>query len=453
MKLDRIFSKALCLYLSLAFLIFFFIRFSGDLRDNRGQETLFIYDVNNYYSYLPAIFIHKDLTFSYPNNYWTNPAPDGTKIAKGTYGMALMYSPWFFIAHQVALSQQDEVTGYEKTYDFLINFGSFTYAVLAAFFLIKSLFYFTKPWLAALTYFGIFFGTNLYYYTVSQGAMPHSYLFLLFSLMIYLTLLWHKNPKPLYLSGLGLTLGLIILIRPTDLIVVLIPLLYGVNSKNSFVEKIKLLTKNIGPLCIAAVLFLLPFFVQMIYWKVYTDSWLFFSYGSKERFFFSDPKIWQVLFSFRKGLFVYTPIALLFMAGFFVKSAHKKQWIWPVSSLFLTTIFVVSSWWDWWFGGSFGHRAFVQYYAFLALPFSAFLQWAFRSFWRAIPVLIFCGFCIHLNLLQSAQYRHSIIHYDSMSKEAYFYAFGKTQLTKEEYEELTQLLERPNYEKAINGKR
>ena len=54
---------------------------------------------------------------------------------------------------------------------------------------------------------------------------------------------------------------------------------------------------------------------QMIYWKEMTGRWLYFSYGSDERFFFGDPAIIKGLFSYRKGLFIYTPLLLFAFAG------------------------------------------------------------------------------------------------------------------------------------------
>jgi hypothetical protein len=42
--------------------------------------------------------------------------------------------------------------------------------------------------------------------------------------------------------------------------------------------------------------------------------------------------------------------------------------IWAVSW------YVYSSWWSWWLGGSFGHRGFIEHYAFLALPLAWILE-------------------------------------------------------------------------------
>ena len=59
-----------------------------------------------------------------------------------------------------------------------------------------------------------------------------------------------------------------------------------------------------------ALMVVLVWVPQMIYWNEMTGHWLYFSYGSDERFFFGDPAIIKGLFSYRKGLFIYTPLLL-----------------------------------------------------------------------------------------------------------------------------------------------
>src|SRR6185437_14280793 len=93
-------------------------------------ETPFQWDADNYYSYLPATFIYHDLNFSYTTRYWLTTAPNGNGIAKGTYGMALMFSPFFFIGHQIAIIQHKPLTGYSTPYGMCVHYGSLLYCLL-----------------------------------------------------------------------------------------------------------------------------------------------------------------------------------------------------------------------------------------------------------------------------------------------------------------------------------
>lgn len=433
----------------------FFSFKSQDWVNRLGRPTVFSYDVNQYYSYLPAAFIQGDLSFAYEHNYWTQKTARGTQVPKVTMGMAMLYAPWFAIAHTGVLrvKPKNEITGYEAAYDRWLHRGTLVYALLAAFIMLQVLFHFFKPWIAAATYLAVFFGSNLFYYTVSQGENVHSYLFFLLSLMLWATVKVHQKPKIIWLVLLGISYGWAALIRPTLLITALFPLLYQVYDIVSLQAKGQFL-KSLGwrwLVLIAAVA--LPILPQLLYWHALTGQWLFYSYGSNEGFFWQDPKIVQVLFSFRAGWMVYTPLALFMVGGMAGLGAQWKTLRWAVLPLLLTSIYVIASWWDWWYGGAFGHRAFVHYYPFWLFPLGAAFQWLGRHpVWRYLTLAL-VGIFIYLNLFQSIQYRHNIIHYDGMTREAYWYGFGKKHLTAQGYEELRQRINRPDYEAAQKGKR
>ncbi|HNU57629.1 MAG TPA: hypothetical protein PKN30_13645, partial [Flavobacteriales bacterium] len=64
--------------------------------------------------------------------------------------------------------------------------------------------------------------------------------------------------------------------------------------------------------------------------------------------------------------------------------------------------YLIASWWNWWLGGSFGHRGFVEHYALLALPLAAcvdaLITWSRRFKW----LLLFpATFLIFLNIRMS----------------------------------------------------
>ena len=446
--------QKIALWATLLLTAFYMFDQSAKQQDTRGQKNIFIYDVNNYYSYLPAFFLHNDLSFSYPNTFWMTKSPiTGNKIAKGTMGMSIMYAPFFGIGYVHALITEDTIEDYSPPFDFWIHTGTFIYALLAAYFLMRCLMLFFKPLIAMMAYGLIFFGTNYFYYVMGIGELPHSYLFFLFSLIIWLTIRWHQTEKKWKLLTIALLSGMITLIRPTDAVIVLFPFLYGIYSKESFKNKLALLGKNWKVLLLCVPVFFLPLLPQMIYWKIYAGTFLFYSYGSEEGFFFNDPQIANVLWSYRKGWFVYTPMAVFLVLGLIPLWKKTKELALPITLIFLLTLYVVSCWWDWWFGGCFGHRAFVQYYALLIFPLAALLNFLAKKWWRFLPFAAVAIFLINLNIKQSAQFRHNIIHWDSMTKEAYWYIWGKSKVTLEDYANISKRLKAPDYEAARKGER
>jgi hypothetical protein len=428
-------------------------------------ETPFQWDVDQYYSYLPATFIHHDLSFKYTPRYWLTIAPNGNMVEKMTCGMAFMYSPFFLLGHKIAINQNSPQTGYSEPYGTCVHYGSLFYCLMGLLILSFVLRRFYSDSITALTIGTIFFATNLFHYTMQLGEMAHSYTFFLISIFTLLTCKWHEKQKSIYFLWLGLTLGLLSLIRPTDILVAVIFIGYGVKSISDFTDKMKRIIfswKNIP-------LFLLGFFVfwlpQMIYWKTRTDSFMFFSYGN-ERFFWSDPQILNFLFSYRKGWFVYTPVMLFSIIGLFFVLKHKSSpFKLPIIICLVLAIYTLSCWWCWWFGGSFGMRSMVEFYALLAIPMAAFFQYVFsvefkKQFFvfsiRAATVLGL-SFFLCLNIIQSYQIDNPkgkpLMHYDSMSKDAYWQIFGKFNLTDEDYGKFQKSLSIPDNEGALKGKR
>ena len=110
-------------------------------------------------------------------------------------------------------------------------------------------------------------------------------------------------------------------------------------------------------------------------------------------------------------------------------------------------------------------RALVQAYALLAIPLAAFYQFifsldfkrqVFTVFVRSFTIIFFSGF-VCLNLIQTYQYDHPadrrLMHYDSMSKDAYWRTFGKFDVTQEEFAKFERELVHPDNEAAVNGKK
>ncbi len=199
----------------------------------------------------------------------------------------------------------------------------------------------------------------------------------------------------------------------------------------------------------------------MLYWKAYSGNWFVFTYGAKEGFFFSDPQIYNILFSFRKGWFIYTPIMFFILIGIPYLRKTGKDLFWFSSIFFCLNVYVLSSWWDWGFGGSFGCRAIIQHYAFFVFGLASFIALVFNSFkdkkiLNAISKTILCvlfTYLIVLNYNLSWKYKYSIVHFNGMTKEAFMYVLTKGELTPAERTELNKLYKTPDLNGMLNGKR
>jgi hypothetical protein len=245
-------------------------------------------------------------------------------------------------------------------------------------------------------------------------------------------------------------LGLISLIRPTNTIILIFFLLYGVITGKDLINRLKNLAADYRYLLLMALIVVLVWVPQMIYWKEMTGHWLYFSYGSDERFFFGDPAIFKGLFSYRKGLFIYTPLLIFAFAGIISLWRKCSPHALPVTLFVPLNIYIIFSWWCWWYGGGFGQRAFIDSYALMAVSAAALLSCAFSSGrkWLRTGMITAYLILMSLGIFNNIQYYNGAIHWESMTKAAYWDSFGRIRPSAD----FLNLLEAPDYEAARAGK-
>ena len=440
---------------SLAAIIFIMIAAAwyGKNLNSWGKNRVIQNDVISYYAYLPAAFIFNDLSFEFakslPEDFdgtiWLQEAPGGKPIVRMTMGLAFLWLPFFLVAHMFAQVLPVSSYGYSWPYGFSIFIAALFYLFIGLCYLRKILLRYYSETITGITLLIVFFATNLIYYVISEPGMAHVYNFALIAAFIHFSLEWIKKPGIQHTIVMGLLAGLIVLIRPVNIIVLVFPALTGIPSVNDFAQRLKSNWKLIILAGFVAFLVLLP---QMAFWKMQTGQWLFNSYLDQGKFYFLKPNIWHGLFSFRKGWLIYTPVMFFGLLGIFWLRKKVPGLFLPVLIFVVFNIYIVYSWWCWWYGGSFGSIPMIDMYGVKAIPLAAFFQKANNSkLWlKGMAAFSFLAF-IWLNQFQMNQYRSSLLHWDSMTKEAYFSIFGKKKWP-ENYENLIKI---PDYEKALRG--
>jgi hypothetical protein len=112
---------------------------------------------------------------------------------------------------------------------------------------------------------------------------------------------------------------------------------------------------------------LLVFLPQFIYWKYAWGSFIHYSYGGEGFTNWRNPAIVPVLFSPLNGLIPYSPIVLFMLAGIIIMIYKKINNGILLLLLFALVTWITGSWHMWYFGGSYGSRPYVEYYAILSL--------------------------------------------------------------------------------------
>jgi hypothetical protein len=404
-------------------------------KHSRYNHAFIQWDGKGYWSFLPAVFIYHDLNFGFFDSidrkyyshyeYDTRREVNGRFVNKYYAGMAFMLSPFFVLGHLRTLASDFSPDGYSMYYKMFLSIGALFYCLLGLWFIDRSLarFFNTPTWARVLIMVTAVFGTNLHYYTVMEPHLSHVYSFAAVSTWLYVTLAYFRQPRRTYLWMSALLLGLIVFIRPVNGLVVLsLPFLAG--SWDALSLGSRDAVKDWKALIIAMLFAAACPFLQLLIYKLQCGNWLVYSY-TNERINLQFPHVTEFLFSYKKGLLLYTPVLGLATVLIVIGLWRKR---FALCSFFLfigAVVYVLSSWWQWWYGGSFSSRAFTEYmpFAFVALGF-AFSELRFSHIARSAITALFVVL-IAFNQFQLWQYRHAVIHWDSMTKEMYWSVFLK----------------------------
>lgn len=406
------------------------------------MKAIISWDVAGYYWYLPAFFYddpgemnnydHLQQIYNPGGNYQALKAPKGNYIMKYSCGQALMYLPAFICGHVAANVFSYTVDGFSLPYQIAINIQSLAIGCLGLWLLGKILKKYFADQVVAAAIIIIALASNYLQYSSLDNAFSHNYLFTLYCIIILLTIRWHERPQISSAILLGLCCGLAALTRPTEMITVMIPLLWAVYDRPSIIRKILMLRRNLLKIAAFFCAAIAVGILQLIYWKLYAGSWLYFSYGEDQTFSWLRPHVWNVLMSYQKGWLIYTPVMILSISGFITLYRYHRDLFFIVFIYFLVFFYLVSAWDNWLYGGSFSMRAMIQSYPLLGISLASFIEWmALRKIVTGI-VLLFIGLCIWLNGVMTYQAYFSpvgIIDGSRMNAKYYWRVFGKTKIS------------------------
>ena len=390
-------------------------------------------DAKGYYAYLPGTFVYHDLNFGffddierdkyYNENTFVDYLADykGKKYTKYYCGTALVQSPFYLVAHSYVLLFGGDPDGYSRPYLISVTVAGLFYAMLGLIYLAKLLqLNDVSDKSIAVVLLCIALGTNLFYYTIGEMGLSHVYSFCFITMFLYyLQRYIHELPKNIPWK-LFVLFGIILLIRPINgLILFAIPLL--TSSSNQLVFILKQAINKPARLVLGGVIVLSILSIQLIIYKVQLDVFWVYSY-KEEGFNWFKPNIINILFSYKKGLFLYTPIYFIATLSslYFLKWNKWKTITW-LSFFFLIT-YVFSSWWMWYYGGSFSSRVYVEYLAVFSIPLGVMLT---RITSKPIKRSLVASLLLLIIVcqIQTFQYRRNEIHWSEMTKDKYWDTF------------------------------
>jgi hypothetical protein len=412
---------------TLLFIAFFYLS-SLIFFHNWGDFMLQNGDSHGYYNYLPAFFIHHDLTDAegrqtayarhknhtdhideaftpeeMPKHFLSGITHEGRQVNYYTCGVAMLQAPFFFGAHILAKPLGFKADGFSLPYRVSLLLSGCFYSLLGLLFLMLIL---RGPFGETTTSISLLIvaaATNLYYFSTYCPFMSHNYLFCLVALLIWATVQFYTDFEQRYLYLIAFLSGFIAITRPCDVLFLTIPFFYKVSSWQTFTERGRLIWDKKMYFLIALFFFILPILPQLFYWKNQTGHWIFNSYGDAFRFDFRHPEIIKGLFYFGNGWLAYTPVMAFSVLGiaFLFK---KRDFLVPILLFLPTYVFVIYSWWCWNYINGFGSRPMIDSYALLAIPLSMSVDFIRKlPIWGRIPLFLLIFSFGLLNIWQTQQ--------------------------------------------------
>lgn len=426
------------------------------LKNWEKEERVIEYDIHSYYGYLPSLFIYDDIKlekseYKYGDNkylFWPVFTEDGRKVNRMSMGTAILYTPFFLAAHIYASVTDYPEDGFSEPYKFFLLLSTIFYLIIGFDFLRKILNrYDFSDKHSAIVILLIGLGTNLLCYASQSAPMSHVYSFCLFAIFIYYGILWHQRQSIIHTAILGLSFGLISLIRPSNAVIILFFALQGISHVTGLRDRVSFFLSKWTSLLLMLFFVLLVWVPQCIYWKITTGHFIYYSY-TDNGFYFNNPMILEGLFGFRKGWLIYTPMMSFALLGIFFLRDEVKKLRTAIIVFMIINIYVIFSWWCWWYGGTFGQRSFIECFPLLAIPFASWIKYlSEKKIFLNVIFYAVAAFFIWLNIFQTYQFEFHSLHHDGMTRELYFKQFGSMQ----KIAGFDGMVRWPNYDAAQKG--
>lgn len=371
----------------------------------------------SYYVYLPSWFLFHDTTLAaVARDCCGGQFPEWSAIIRwpGTrrwvnahpIGVAVMQAPAFPLAHVLTKWTNLSPHGFSLYYQHAAGLAGLVWTVAGLAVLRRLLLRSFSDGVTAATLVTLLFGTNLYHYATFDSTYSHPYSFFLFAAFLLLTALWEERPATGRSVLLGGVAGLIVLVRHTNALFLVVFPLYVLVARRTPLARA---TPQAVLIALVAAMVIAP---QLVLYYQATGQPIVSAYGDLG-FNWTEPQLFGVLFGTQKGLFFWSPLLLIAAAGLgvFARSPRPDAGFVLPGILFLAVnTYLIASWWDWQFGGSYGHRGYVDALPIFALGLAGALDWTARrgaSTRRAVALVVVL--LSALSVFQMLQYWYGII--------------------------------------------
>jgi len=301
-------------------------------------------------------------------------------------GPAILWAPFLVVAHfGVLLSNHFgahvAADGFSRPYLLAMSFGTALYGFLAVFMSFVLARRFVPERWAFLAAIGIWFGSSLPVYMYFDPSWSHAQSAFMVAIFIWFWLRTRSERSAAQWAVLGALGGLMMDVYYVTAALLLFSALESLAGywtaliTRNRAQAIRLLAGN--------GLFILALFAAfsptLIAKKIIYGG--YFSFGYTEHWYRNSPALLKVCFSADHGLFTWTPILLLAVAGLICLRARDRNFATYSLVAFAAYLYMMGCYEDWDGISSFGSRFFVALSPIFIIGLAAFFEW-FANAWH-----------------------------------------------------------------------
>ena len=348
-------------------------------------------DPTGYYSWLRSAVIDGDLNTADEYAHLGRGAVGGTTDTGHwdnpyAIGSALLWAPFFLAAHAITLlvrllGVSWPADGYGAQYVIAVSLGSALYAwlsVLLTYLLARRLFDATTALIAVLS---VWLASPLVFYQYSHPIMAHANDAFVCAVFIFVWYRTRAQRTVIQYALLGAAAGLCALVRNQNTVFVLFPLAEiayrAVAARRAIGSRRALVATVLSRTGAFSLGWWLAFTPQLITWRVVFGTWLPgnpYARSGGGDFDFLHPHIFGIFFSTNHGLFVWTPLLLAAVCGWFFLWRRDRGLTGLLAVSFALQVCVIASWSSWSGAAAFGQRFFVNMVPAFGLGLAALLS-------------------------------------------------------------------------------
>lgn len=337
-------------------------------------------DSASYFAYVRSAVLDRDLDFANEWAHWGYPEPDrtvtGLRQNVQSVGPAVLWTPFYLLAHAYVglglAAAPYPADGYSAPYRRAAALGTLAAVTLGAGLLYRVMVSRFGPRIALLALGGAVVGSPIAYYAFVVPTMAHGAAFGAAAALVWACDRAERRPSAGAWAVVGGCVGLVALMRWQGIVC-------GLLAGPLLARQLQRRTARVGWGLVAAGAAALAFAPQLLVWKRLYGRFVTLPQG-RGFLDWSSPHLWDTLFSADHGLFTWTPILLLGLAGLAVMHRAAPAFATGALLVFAATAWVNGAVRDWAASDAFGARRYDVVVPLLAVGLGALLA-------RAAPLL------------------------------------------------------------------